>query len=505
MKSTMIAKVEKRIMAVMLSLMMVVGVFAGMKLDVEAADPYEIKLQDIQGDSEWLQYSGITDEDEFLIYTTSDTTGGSVDAFRYDNEADITGSAEPKKYTRFRNSLSDNEGYKYGFINSILEKGVPYKLLIHIQKSVTSSGIGTTYDIRFYFVDNVQPKKAISNIEIGIPEPEFGQSLAGSCSVIADGLVNNSPAIVWTKDGSIVTGEAEANSVYTATISLKPDDTHRFYDSASIKMNGIEGKYSDINLADGILTLSYEFRTGDTKSRYQIIDGANSRYAKDSNGELTIKGNGDINKFLAVRVDNNVVDPSNYTATLGSTIITFKQDYLKTLSIGQHTFEIVWEDGTAKTYFSVVRTQEEVISEKKDSTDVSHICNFEWMITLDPTKDADGLEEYKCVECGAVQESHPIPASVAAVKDFYGNIKEASENGSITYDSGKLYTISDYLLKKMFERSDVTVTVNFEYQNAKYELTFPAGTDYTPVLTDEDTMYGYFGVAAKLGLTIDAK
>ena len=117
----------------------------------------------------------------------------------------------------------------------------------------------------------------------------------------------------------------------------------------------------------------------------------------------------------------------------------------------------------------------------------------------------DGLEEYKCVECGAVQESHPIPASVAAVKDFYGNIKEASENGSITYDSGKLYTISDYLLKKMSERSDVTVTVNFEYQNAKYELTFPAGTDYTPVLTDEDTMYGYFGVAAKLGLTVAAK
>lgn len=96
MKSKMITKVEKRIMAVMLSLMMVVGVFAGMKLDLKAADPYEIKLQDIHENDEWLQYSGITDEDEFRIYTTSDTTGGSVDASRYDNEADITGSAEPK-------------------------------------------------------------------------------------------------------------------------------------------------------------------------------------------------------------------------------------------------------------------------------------------------------------------------------------------------------------------------------------------------------------------------
>ena len=135
----------------------------------------------------------------------------------------------------------------------------------------------------------------------------------------------------------------------------------------------------------------------------------------------------------------------------------------------------------------------------------SHTCNFQWTTTIDPTTGADGLEEYKCVYCGAVQESHLIPAGVAVVKDFYGKVKDAPANGTVTYDSGKLYTISDYLLKKMSERNDVTLTVNFEYQNAKYELTFPAGTDFTPVLADEETMYGYFGVAAKLGLTVAAK
>ena len=93
----------------------------------------------------------------------------------------------------------------------------------------------------------------------------------------------------------------------------------------------------------------------------------------------------------------------------------------------------------------------------------SHTCNFQWVTTIDPEVGMDGLEEYKCVECGAVQESHPIPASVAAVKDFYGKVKDAPANGMVTYDSGKLYTISDYLLKKMSERSDVTITVNFEY------------------------------------------
>lgn len=134
-----------------------------------------------------------------------------------------------------------------------------------------------------------------------------------------------------------------------------------------------------------------------------------------------------------------------------------------------------------------------------------HEHSFQWVTTLDPQVGVDGLEQYLCTGCGLVEESHAIPAGIATVKDFYGNVKEAPENGNVIYDAGKLYTISDYLLKKMAERSDVTVKVQFEYRNIKYELTFPAGTDYTPVLTDEETMYGYFGVAAKLGLTVEAK
>ena len=56
--------------------------------------------------------------------------------------------------------------------------------------------------------------------------------------------------------------------------------------------------------------------------------------------------------------------------------------------------------------------------------------------------------------------------------------------------------------KRLSERNDVTATIQFEYNNTKLQITFPAGTDYTPVLTDTDTMYGFYGVAAKLGLTI---
>ena len=132
----------------------------------------------------------------------------------------------------------------------------------------------------------------------------------------------------------------------------------------------------------------------------------------------------------------------------------------------------------------------------------SHECNFQWVTTVEPQPGVDGLEEYKCVTCGMVKESQPIPAGMATVKNLYGFIKDAPENGSVTTDFGKLHTISDYLLKKMAERSDATVTIQFEYKNQKLQITFPAGTDYTPVMTDTDTMYGFYGIAAKLGLTV---
>ena len=166
-------------------------------------------------------------------------------------------------------------------------------------------------------------------------------------------------------------------------------------------------------------------------------------------------------------------------------------------------------------YFNVCSAAEpdSIPEEKPDTTTVSnastpisyissHECNFQWVTTVEPQPGVDGLEEYKCITCGMVKESQPIPAGMATVKNLYGFIKDAPENGTVTTDFGKLHTISDYLLKKMAERSDATVTIQFEYKNQKLQITFPAGTDYTPVLTDTDTMYGFYGVAAKLGLTV---
>ena len=102
---------------------------------------------------------------------------------------------------------------------------------------------------------------------------------------------------------------------------------------------------------------------------YKIIDGAESTWTQNTNtdGSLVIRGDGAIAKFKEVRVDGVVIDVKNYTVTEGSTIITLKTEYLKTLPAGKHTFEIAWTDGSAATYFTVAGSTTEENNKLEDN------------------------------------------------------------------------------------------------------------------------------------------
>ena len=89
---------------------------------------------------------------------------------------------------------------------------------------------------------------------------------------------------------------------------------------------------------------------------YEILDGANTSWEQNSDGSLSIRGSGEFSKFVGVKIDGNLVDVKNYTVKKGSTIVTLKADYLNTLSVGNHTFEIIWTDGTATTRFTVIKS-----------------------------------------------------------------------------------------------------------------------------------------------------
>ena len=96
-----------------------------------------------------------------------------------------------------------------------------------------------------------------------------------------------------------------------------------------------------------------------TPTFYKIISGADSEWKQNTDGNITIRGNGEFSKFESVKVDGSIIDAKNYIAKEGSTIIILKADYLKTLSVGTHSFEIVWADGSAVTNFKISKNTDD--------------------------------------------------------------------------------------------------------------------------------------------------
>ena len=151
-------------------------------------------------------------------------------------------------------------------------------------------------------------------------------------------------------------------TAYTADIS--PD--------AKLKINGREVEYTRIG--DENDTQSFWVETDLTMtptaagaSDYKMIEGANGTWTQNSNGTLVFRANGDFSKFTGVKVDGTLIDAKNYTAVSGSTVITLKTDYLKTLSVGTHKLTVVYTDGECSTNFEVKQTTQ-TEGDKPDTT-----------------------------------------------------------------------------------------------------------------------------------------
>lgn len=137
-----------------------------------------------------------------------------------------------------------------------------------------------------------------------------------------------------------------------------------FSPDAKLKINGQEVKYTRIG--DENETQSFWVETDLTMmptaagaSDYKIIEGANGTWTQNSDGTLVFRANGDFDKFTGVKVDGTLIDAKNYTAVSGSTVITLKADYLKTLSVGTHKLTVVYTDGECNTNFEVKQVASE--------------------------------------------------------------------------------------------------------------------------------------------------
>lgn len=85
----------------------------------------------------------------------------------------------------------------------------------------------------------------------------------------------------------------------------------------------------------------------------EIIDGKGQTMAVDAAKDLSFRSNAPIRYFQKVLVDDKEVAAENYVLTEGSTIVTLKTSFLKTLGVGEHRLGVVSSTGTAQTTFTV--------------------------------------------------------------------------------------------------------------------------------------------------------
>lgn len=177
------------------------------------------------------------------------------------------------------------------------------------------------------------------------------------------------PFTVTVKD---VTG---ATVTPNGAVSVNYGDNKEFtitvnsgYKLVKVLVNGTD-KTAD--MVDDKLTLSnitanMELEVVVEKIVYEVTDGANQKYVITKNNEAKFRINADYSLFDGkVYVDGVLVGSENYTSESGSTIITFKKEYVDTLSAGEHTLKVTFTDGgEATTTFTVANVTPEIDNPK---------------------------------------------------------------------------------------------------------------------------------------------
>lgn len=320
------------------------------------------------------------DQYEIAYECWEEMENGEPVAFWYSNESKYTPSM--KKMTQFEEGknymysieLREKDGYIFADNCSVTINWNPISATANVVKTVDGLFAMNVKTIR------PQVTKEISVIEINnvtltfkdgdkpvftgtVPENDQYAFRCEWWSLDENtGIVSTEPEwggdIYTNKITAFETGKTYHYGVYVTayTADISPD--------AKLKINGREVEYTRIGDENDTQSFWVETDLSMTPtaagaSDYKIIEGANGAWTQNGDGTLTFRANGDFSKFTGVKVDGTLIDAKNYTAVSGSTVITLKADYLKTLSVGTHKLTVVYTDGECSANFEVKKAASE--------------------------------------------------------------------------------------------------------------------------------------------------
>ena len=265
--------------------------------------------------------------------------------------------------------------------------------------------------------------------------------------------------------------------------------------------NGIEARAAEYSLKYEDVK-GYEFESGDVIIPYDAFSWFNFTFYDGNDGSISVT----IKMRCTERhtIQTSYKNEKNEIVGTGAKWKCIDQGSAHLDLIGEpyipQTEEKKPESAPPKEVEQPIAADQPEIAEAPEEV---HLCNMEWVTTKEPSVGEDGEECYRCSSCGRTEQKMPIPGAVAHVKDFCGFIKDAAQNGLVTYDAKTNTAISDYILQKMAERRDATTVISFEYKGEKYRITFSPEADYDALLNDEEQFYGYLGLSGYKGITVE--
>lgn len=213
--------------------------------------------------------------------------------------------------------------------------------------SVTVDGVAFTLDSNNQFV--LSPKET--------PHTIIARDAAGNTSAEMSVTVNSE------HEGGTATCTEQATCIHCGT-KYGPFDRNKHNleyipaKGATVTATGNKeywhckdcGKYfSDANGTNSIALSD----TVISKLPPSIINGSGQSLTAGEWKELAFRSNAAFADFVRVELDGHTVESSRYTVKEGSTIVSLKADYVRTLSAGEHTLGIVSTNGTATTPFTI--------------------------------------------------------------------------------------------------------------------------------------------------------
>ena len=235
----------------------------------------------------------------------------------------------------------------------------------NIYNDISSKGVidltnGKEYVIDFSKTDELtEGLKSFADLDKTLYYQIFNESL-----LVTD---NESVAVI-----KIVGNRSENKAILTAVnVGTKKSEVfkgfHMQYTGSALDFDDPDGGILLETRYDYYTRCTYEFTFQYVKKEteakeYKVIEGANQTYIIGESENAIFRIDANYSLFTnKVYVDNNLVDFTNYDSKSGSTVITLKDGYLKTLSVGEHTLKVAFSDnGESITKFTIKEQQKNI-------------------------------------------------------------------------------------------------------------------------------------------------